>query len=123
MFSQIDRSLHALYRCCAYLAAAFIVLIGILVLVNITSRLLGVFVPGMTEGAGYSMAAAGALGLAYTFGEHGHIRVTMLIGKLRGRARYGSEMLALAVAAMFASYLGFYLLRMIYVSYQFEDRS
>ena len=123
MPGRIDRGLHALYRWCGYLAAVFISLIGVLVLVNIVSRLLGAFVPGMTEGAGYCMAAAGALGLAYTFGEHGHIRVSMLIGRLSGRARFGMELGALLMAAAFSCFLGYYLVRMVYVSYLFEDRS
>ncbi len=120
---QLDRGLHRLYRWCGYLAAAFIVLIAGLVLVNIVSRLAGAFVPGMTEGAGYCMAGAGALGLAYTFGEHGHIRVTMVIDQLRGRFRFGFELWAVGIAGILLCYLAYYLLRMVYVSYQFEDRS
>ena len=123
MLGQIGHCLHALYRWCGYLAAVFVFLIGALVLVNIISRLVGGFVPGMTEGAGYCMAAAGALGLAYTFGEHGHIRVSMLIGRLRGKARYGMELGALLIAAAFSCFLGYYLVRMVYVSYLFEERS
>ncbi len=120
---MLDRTLYRLYRLCGYLAAAFIALIGCLVLINIVSRLAGVFVPGMTEGAGYCMAAAGALGLAYTLGEHGHIRVSMVIGNMKGRLRFGFEIWALAVATGLACYLAYYLVRMVYVSYLFEDRS
>jgi TRAP-type C4-dicarboxylate transport system permease small subunit len=123
LLEQIDHGLHALYRWCGILAAACIVLIGAFVLVNIISRLVGAYVPGMTEGAGYCMAGAGALGLAYTFGEHGHIRVTMLIGRLRGRARFAMELWALLIGAAFSCYVGYYLLRMVYVSYLYGDRS
>ena len=123
MLARIDSGLKALYCWCGYLAAGFIVLIGCLVLINIGSRLLGTFVPGMTEGAGYCMAAAGALGLAYTFGEHGHIRVTMLIGRLRGSFRYAMELFALVLATISSCYLAYYLLRMVMVSYDFGDRS
>lgn len=123
MLRQIDRLLNSLYRACGYLAAVFVVLIAILVLVNIVSRFVGAFVPGMTEGAGYCMAAAGALGLAYTFGEHGHIRVTMLIANLRGNSRYWMEVWALVIAAGLTGYIGFYLLRLVYFSYLFEERS
>lgn len=123
LLQSIDQNLHRLYRVCGYLAACFIVLIGILVLINIVSRLLGAFVPGMTEGAGYCMAGAGALGLAYTFGEHGHIRVSMLIESLRGRLRFGLELWALAAATGLTCYLAYYLVRMVHVSYLFEDRS
>ncbi|MDJ0947864.1 MAG: TRAP transporter small permease subunit [Alphaproteobacteria bacterium] len=123
VLQHLDRALHRLYRGCGYLAAALIVLIAGLVLVNIVSRMAGAFVPGMTEGAGYCMAGAGALGLAYTFGEHGHIRVTMLIERLRGRARFGLELWAIGIAGMLLCYLAYFLLRMVYVSYLFEDRS
>ena len=123
MLRQIDRVLRSLYRICGDLAAMFVVLIAVLVLVNIISRQLGVFVPGMTEGAGYCMAAAGALGLAYTFGEHGHIRVTMLIGKLRGKIHYLMELWALFVAVGLSAYVSYFLLRMVYFSHLFEERS
>ncbi len=123
MLKILDRTLHRLYRGCGYLAAVFIVLIGGLVLVNISTRLAGVFVPGMTEGAGYCMAGAGALGLAYTFGEHGHIRVSMVIENLKGKARFGLELWTLVAAAGLTCYLAFYLLRMVHVSFLFEDRS
>ena len=123
VFTKIDSALHAIYRCCGYLAAAFIVAIGGLVLVNITSRFLGIYVPGMTEGAGYCMAATGALGLAYTFGEHGHIRVSVLISRLRGKFRRGFDLWALGVSCGLSVYLAGYLLRMVYVSYLYQDRS
>jgi len=123
MLAKSDTILRAVTLGCGLLAALFVVLIGILVLINIISRSLGLFVPGMTEGAGYCMAAAGSLGLAYTFGEHGHIRVSMVIGRLRGRARFAIELWALGLAAVLACYLAYYLARMVYVSYIFEDRS
>ena len=123
MIGRLDRGLHAVYRACGALAGAFIALIGILVLINIGSRVVGAFVPGMTEGAGYCMAAAGALGLAYTFGEHGHIRVTMLVQRLRDRTRFVVEWATLAAAAGLAGFAAFYLGRMVWVSYLFEERS
>ena len=123
MILRVDAALHALYRWCGYLAGVFIVLIGVLVIINIASRMMQAFVPGMTEGAGYCMAAAGALGLAYTFGEHGHIRVTMLVGQLRGRARFGLELAAILTAAALSCYLAWFMVRMVYVSYDFGDRS
>lgn len=119
----LDRWLHAFYRACGVLAALFIVLIAGLVLVNIGSRIAGAFVPGLTESAGYCMAAAGALGLTYTFAERGHIRVTMLINRFRGRRRFAFELLTLAISTGLACYLAFYVSRMVWVSYLYEERS
>lgn len=123
LLQGVDQGLHRLYRWCGYVAALFIVAIAGLVIVNILSRLFGAFVPGMTEGAGYCMAAAGSLGLAYTFGEHGHIRVEMLLQRLTAKARYGFELWALAVGTLLTGYLGWYLARMVWVSRDFGDRS
>jgi len=119
----LDRALRTLYLWCGYAAAALIVAIACLVVVNIVSRLLGTYVSGMTEGAGYCMAGAGALGLAYTLGEHGHIRVTMLLDRFHGRARFWLELWALLIATGLTCYLAWFLARMVYISWLFEERS
>ncbi len=43
--------------------------------------------------------------------------------QLRGRFRFGFELWAVGIAGILLCYLAYYLLRMVYVSYQFEDRS
>ncbi|MCP4330002.1 MAG: TRAP transporter small permease subunit [Alphaproteobacteria bacterium] len=123
MFTRLDRCLNWLYHACGLIAAAFISVIVLLVLINIGSRVVGTFVPGMTEMAGYAMAAAGAFGLAYTFGERGHIRVTMVIDVLRGRGRFYVELWSLGIATILAVYLAVFFVRMVYVSWLFDDRS
>ncbi len=123
MLVRLDQSLNRLYHGCGLIAAAFIAVIVVLVLINIGSRVVGAFVPGLTEMAGYAMAAAGTFGLAYTFGERGHIRVTMLIDALRGRGRFGVELWALGVATGLSVYLAVFFVRMVYVSWLFDDRS
>ena len=122
-FVTLDNLLNRLYYYCGIAAAFFIALIAVLVIVSIGARLLGVFVPGMTESAGYCLAISGSLGLAYTFGQRGHIRVEMLIGRLRSKVRFWVEMFVLLSATGFSSYLAFYLLKMVVVSHDFGDRS
>ena len=119
----LDRALRTLYLWCGYAAATLIVAIACLVVVNIVSRLLGSYVSGMTEGAGYCMAGAGALGLAYTLGEHGHIRVTMLLDRFHGKARFRLELWALLIATGLTCYLAWFVVRMVYISWLFEERS
>lgn len=119
----LDRALRTLYLWCGYAAAALIVTIACLVVVNIVSRLAGTYVSGMTEGAGYCMAGAGALGLAYTLGEHGHIRVTMLLDRFQGKTRFRLELWALLIATALTCYLAWFLARMVYISWLFEERS
>ncbi|WP_112323743.1 TRAP transporter small permease [Oceanibium sediminis] len=119
----LDAALNRLYRICGMLAACFIVAIVGVVMVRILSRLMGFYVPGLAEYAGYCLAIAGALGLAYTFGEHGHIRVEMLIEKLRGKTRFRSEVFVLAFAAAISSYVAWYTIRLAHVSWLYEDHS
>ncbi len=92
-------------------------------LINIGSRIAGTFVAGMTEGAGYCMAGAGALGLAYAFGEHGHIRVTVLVHRLAGRTRSAVELGSLVAAAGLTGFIAFYLGRMAWLSFLYGERS
>jgi TRAP-type C4-dicarboxylate transport system permease small subunit len=120
---SLDKGLTQLYRLCGLMAAGFIVAIVGVVIVRILSRLMGFYVAGLAEYAGYCLAIAGSLGLAYTFGEHGHIRVEMLIESLRTKTRYRMEVFVLCLATAFASFVAFYVGRLAYVSYLYEDHS
>ena len=122
-FRLLDRLLLRVYRGCGYLAAGFLVLIGLLVLASIVSRLMSVYVAGLTAYSGYAMAASSFLALAYTFGADGHIRVELLLGHLGERARWVAELWCLSVASTVGMFLAYYLVRMVRVSYEFEERS
>ena len=123
MAASIDRLIKVLCRLCGLLAALVLVVLAGLVVVSIASRAMGIYVPGLTDYAAYCLAWAGALGMTYTFGEHGHIRVEMLVDSLGGKLRYGLEVGVLGLAAAVVSYLAFYLTRMTWTSYEFQDRS
>lgn len=112
-----------LYLVCGVIAAGAIVLIAVLVALSILSRLAGVYVGGLTEGAGYAMAAAGTFGLAYTFGAGGHIRVDLVLNLLPERPRAAVELLALAVTAAVIVFLAGYFARMVSISWKFGDLS
>ncbi len=118
-----DRLLKRLYLCCGYIAAALLVSLAGLVILSIVSRLVGVYVPGVTEFSGYAMAGASFFALAYTFCERGHIRVGILLNALHGRARWIAEVWCLLVATFFSGFLAFYLVKMTRVSWQLGDRS
>jgi len=87
------RLLDALYDGAAWLAALAMVGVLVMVLLAIAGRQFNFHLPGTDAYAGYSMAAAGFLALAHTLKRHEHIRVTLLIGRLQGRARRGLELL------------------------------
>ena len=90
--------LDAIYDGAAALAALFMVGLLVMVLLSIVSRLLHFHVPGTDAYAGYLMAGAGFLALAHTLKRGEHIRVTLLLSSLKGGARRGLEIWALAAA-------------------------
>jgi TRAP-type C4-dicarboxylate transport system permease small subunit len=119
----VRRALDALYDGAAWLAALSMVGLLLMVLLSIVSRQVGFHVPGTDAYAGYLMAAAGFLALAHTLKKGEHIRVTLLLGKLQGRARRAMELWALAAAAFLAGLFAFYSARLVWQSHLFHDIS
>jgi TRAP-type C4-dicarboxylate transport system permease small subunit len=115
--------LSRLYALCGLLAALFLVAIAGLVLLSISSRLLGYSVPGLTAYAGYCMAASSFLALAYTFEHGGHIRVSILLQHLEGRRRFLAELWCLGAGLFLAAYLAWFSIKMIQVSLDIGDVS
>ena len=97
--------------------------IGVLVLTSITTRLLGMTVPGLTNYAGYCMAASSFLALAYTFRRGGHIRVSIVLQHLGGWRRRAAELWCLGVGFALAAYFAWYSVKMVRVSLMIDDVS
>ena len=117
------RALDALYDGAAWVAALFMVGLLAMVLLGIVSRLMHFHVPGTDAYAGYLMAGAGFLALAHTLKRGEHIRVTLLLSALRGGARRGIEIWALAAATALAALAAFYSVRLAWQSRLFNDIS
>ena len=122
-FSSLDRALHRLYHWCGYAAALCMVMIALLVLASIVTRLLSVYVPGLTEYSGYAMAAGSFLALSHTFVESGHIRVELVLSRFGSSNRRWAEFWCLAVASAVTVYLAFYMTKLVYFSWKFEEYS
>jgi TRAP-type C4-dicarboxylate transport system permease small subunit len=119
----VRRFLDALYDGAAALAAVFMVLLLVMVLLSILGRQLHFHLPGTDAYAGYMMAAAGFLALAHTLKRGEHIRVTLLLAALHGKARHALEVWALAAAVALAALSAWYSCRLSWQSYQFHDIS
>ncbi|HNE60734.1 MAG: TRAP transporter small permease [Rubrivivax sp.] len=117
------RLLDFLYDAAAWLAALAMVGVLLMVLTSILGRLLDFHLPGTDAYAGYSMAAAGFLSLAHTLKKNEHIRVTLLMGRLRGGARRGMELWALSVAVLLAGLFAWFSVRLVWQSHLFNDMS
>ena len=68
-------------------------------------------------------AAASFFALAYTFVEGGHIRITLFLEKLSGTKKKFIETWCLSIASFFSGYLAFYFVKMLIISYKFQERS
>jgi TRAP-type C4-dicarboxylate transport system permease small subunit len=117
------RFLDFLYDASAWLAALAMIGVLLMVLLSIVSRQAGFHVPGTDAYAGYAMAAAGFLALAHTLKRNEHIRVTLVLGRLRGRGRKGLEMWALTAAVLLGGLFAFYSVRLAWVSRAINDIS
>ena len=121
--SPLRRALNLIYDTAAGLAAVFMVLLLAMVLLSIISRQLHFNVPGIDAYAGYMMAATGFLALAHTLKKGEHIRVTLLIGSLRGGWKRAFEIWALFAASLLAGLSAFYSCKLAWQSYTFHDIS
>jgi TRAP-type C4-dicarboxylate transport system permease small subunit len=117
------RGLDAMYDGAAWAAAACMVGLLAMVLLSIAGRQLHFHLPGTDAYAGYLMAASGFLALAHTLKRGEHIRVTLLLQALRGRARRALELWALAAATALAALFAFYSARLTWQSHKFHDIS
>tara|TARA_B100001057_G_scaffold420067_1_gene440221 strand:+ start:89 stop:577 length:489 start_codon:yes stop_codon:yes gene_type:complete len=123
MLKSLDKSLNRIYRASGYIAAFFLVMIAVFILIGISSRIFGFYIRGLAEYSGYCMASASFFALAYTFIEGGHIRITLFIEKFKGFKRYILEIWCLMIASFFAGYLAFYFIKMLVISFKFQERS
>ena len=117
------RTLDFIYDAAAWLAALGMIGVLAMVLASIITRQLGINFQGTDAYAGYSMAAAGFLALTHTLKHNEHIRVTLLLQHLKGRALHGLEMWALSAAVVLAGLFAFYSARLAWNSRAFNDIS
>jgi TRAP-type C4-dicarboxylate transport system permease small subunit len=123
MFKSLDRNLNKFYRLSGYIAATFLILVAVFILIGIASRIFGFYIRGLAEYSGYCMAAASFFALAYTFVEGGHIRITLFLEKVSGTKKKFLEKWCLIVASFFSGYVAFYFIKMLKISYEFQERS
>ena len=123
MINSLNNSLKSIYKISGYIAAVFLILVAVFILIGITSRIFGFYIRGLSEYSGYSMAASSFFALAYTFHENAHIRITLFLEKLKNTNKRLAEIWSLSVASFFSGFMAFYFIKMTVVSIKFEERS
>ena len=123
MLKSLDKNLNKLYKYSGYIAAVFLIFVAVFILIGISSRIFGFYIRGLAEYSGYCMAASSFFALSYTFVEGGHIRITLFLEKISGLKRKYLETWCLIIASFFSGYLAFYFVKMLIISYKFQERS
>jgi len=121
--SKLNNYLNKIYKFSGYIAAFFLILVAVFILIGISSRIFGFYIRGLAEYSGYCMAASSFFALAYTFVEGGHIRITLFLEKISGNKKKYLENWCLVIATFFSGYLAFYFIKMLIISYKFQERS
>jgi len=109
------------YLSSAFLSGACLVIMTLLISAQIAARFMGAVIPSSEDFAGWLLSATIFFGLAYTFHEGAHIRVTMLLVRLGATKRRYLEFFNLATGLFISGYLGFYTAHTVYESYDFGD--
>ena len=123
MLNRINYYLEKIYKFSGYVAAIFLILIAIFILLGISSRIFGFYIRGLAEYSGYCMAASSFFALSYTFVNGGHIRITLFLEKATDLRKKFLEIWSLIIASIFSGYMAFYFLKMLKISYEFQERS
>lgn len=113
----------SLYNASIWIAAGFMILLLVMVLLSILGRQFGFHVRGTDAYAGYMMAGAGFFALAHTLKRGEHIRVTLLLQALKPKARRAFEIFSLASAVLLSGLLAWFSARLAWQSYTIHDIS
>ena len=129
------KALDHLYRGSGIVAAVFLAAICGVVLLQVGANVIdvvaswlfghsfGLMVPSYAEFAGFFLAAASFLALAYTLRCGAHIRVAMLIQTMTTRQRRFIEIWCSGMGAILSGYFAVYAVGLVIESWQFGDLS
>jgi TRAP-type C4-dicarboxylate transport system permease small subunit len=67
MLRSLDKNLNKLYKFSGYIAAIFLILVAVFILIGISSRIFGFYIRGLAEYSGYCMASASFFALSLYF--------------------------------------------------------
>lgn len=116
------RLLHKLYAAGMVLAATGMSLICALIVAQIIGRWFGFIIPSAEDFTGYLLVASLFYGLAYSFRNNSHIRVILLLDRLK-KHRLKAELFSLTLLLGLTAYLTYSLALFTLETYQFNEVS
>ncbi len=118
----LRRVLDSLYFAGGVVAACFLVVMLILIVLQMAARWSGTAFPGSTDYAGYCMAGASFFAMAYALNRGAHIRVSLLLIRL-GRHRRWAELWCFGIATALTFYFAYYAWKAVHWSRKLNDIS
>jgi len=112
---------HYFYLTSAVLSGSSLVVMTLLILAQILARFFGTVIPSSEDFAGWLLSSTIFFGLAYTFHNGGHIRVTMLLYRLSEKSRRRQEFFNIFVGLLISGYIAFYTLLTVYDSFDYDE--
>ena len=92
--SRLDASLYRLERIFALMSGLAVFSLMVLAVVSVSGRnFLGQPLPGYVDWIEQAMPLIAFMGVAYTQRDGGHIRMDILVGRLRGRVLWTAELI------------------------------
>ncbi len=114
--------IHTLYTFCGYAAAFFLASIAGVTILQIVARQLKIAIE-TTEIAGFCLAAATFLGLAYTFVNGGHVRISLVSQFLPQRAHRLIELWCCAIGMLITGWSAWQMTHYTWQTLQYGDLS
>jgi TRAP-type C4-dicarboxylate transport system permease small subunit len=121
-YARLAQKLNTLYLSAAYLAAFCLFGIFVTTMLQVVTRYIGINLRGLTDYAGYFMAASAFFAFAHTFNHGSHIRIELFLS-LMGRFRIWGERLSFLCASAAGLWLSWFAWSMVYWSRALNDVS
>lgn len=115
--------LNKVYLITGALSGLCIIAIFIIILARVIGLWFGLEVPSSDDFAGFLLAAASFLGLAYTFRQGGHIRVSLFTSRLSSTVNKLFERVILSLGCILIIYITWQMVYFVYESYIFDELS
>jgi len=115
--------LDRLYTGCGVIAAIFLIIILLLIVLQMLARWTGEVFPGAPDYASYSMAAASFFAFAHALNRGAHIRVSLVLNLLGDGGRRAMNIWCFAIGTGLAWYFVYYASKAVFWSWKFKDVS
>ena len=119
--AALRRGLDLLYLLSGIAGGLALAAIAGIIAAQVIGRQFGMSLDGADDLTAFAVAGSALLPLAYAFRHGAHIRVDLIIGRLKGVARFVMEAIALLVTAGLCAFLAWSMADLAYDSWQFED--